>query len=317
MASAQQGFLGGEAAGQAELLKAMQAGNITGRDTTNLSLTQEPLKVESLESSVKILESRSQDIKLYNAIPKMTAYNTVEEFIQLVSYGNMSGGYYREGELSNVADSQYVRRAQYIKYLQITGEVTLQAQLVRSYLDAYGQEVKNKMMWLTRLADKTLSLGDSDVVPEQFDSIYKQHASVGVGNGYLYSTWDAYYKSGTVIDLRGKSLKQVNVEDGAIAVDAAYGNVDSLFAPTTVLSGLSKDYFTTQRIIQDGTGFNGTIGSVVKAIDTTIGKVNLMSDKFMSKTTPKTTANPSDDSTNAPVAAASLSAAVVTGDFLR
>jgi hypothetical protein len=185
MATAQNGFLGGEATGQAELLKAMQAGAITGRDTTGLTLGQEPLKVESLEHTLKLLESRTQDIKLLNAIPKMTAYNTVEEFIQLVSYGSQRGGFYREGELSNVEDSSYVRRAQYIKYLQVTGEVTLQAQMVRSYVDAMSQEVKNKMMWINRLADKTLVHGDSDVVPEQFDSIYKQHASVGTANGFL------------------------------------------------------------------------------------------------------------------------------------
>src|SRR5207253_517105 len=88
---------------------------------------------------------------------------------------------------------------------------------------------------------------------------------------------------------------------------------DSLFAPTTVLSGLSKDYFSTQRIIQDGSGWNGTAGTVVKAIDTTIGKVNLMSDKFMSKAIAKKTSNPSDGS-QAPVAAASVSAALVNSD---
>jgi hypothetical protein len=313
MATAQNGFLGGEATGQAELLKAMQAGAITGRDTTGQILGQEPLKVESLEHTLKLLESRTQDIKLLNAIPKMTAYNTVEEFIQLVSYGSQRGGFYREGELSNVEDSSYVRRAQYIKYLQVTGEVTLQAQMVRSYVDAMSQEVKNKMMWINRLADKTLVHGDSDVVPEQFDSIYKQHASVGTANGFLYSTWDAYYNSGTVIDLRGKSLKQADVEDGAVKVDANYGNVDSVFAPTTVLSALSKDYFATQRIIQDGSGFSGTAGTVVKAIDTTIGKVNLMSDKFMSKAIAKKTSNPSDGN-QSPVAAASLSAALVATD---
>ena len=38
----------GEQAGQ-DLLKAMQAGQVTGRDTTNQLLTQEPLKAESLE----------------------------------------------------------------------------------------------------------------------------------------------------------------------------------------------------------------------------------------------------------------------------
>lgn len=305
------GFMGDADAGKAELLKAMQAGQITGRDTTGIPLTQEPLKVESLEKTLKNLEVRSQDIKLYNAIPKMTAYNTVEEYIQLVSYGAQRGGFYDEGQNSNVEDSTYIRRAEKVKYMQVNGKVTLQAQMVKSYVDAMTQETKNKMMWLTRLADKALTSADSDIVPQQFNSLYKSHASVGTTQDFLYSTFEKYYNSGTVIDLRGGTLKQTHVEDGAIAVDANYGNVDSIFAPTTVLSALSKDYFQTQRIIQGGSGFNGQIGmGGLKSISTTIGDVNLMTDKFMSQDPAKNTATPSDSSL-VPTAAASVSVALV------
>lgn len=306
-----EGFMGNEDAGKAELLKAMQAGQITGRDTTGLPLTQEPLKVESLEKTLKILEMRSQDIKLYNAIPKMTAYNTVEEYIQLVSYGNQNGGFYDEGSNSVVQDSTYIRRAEKVKYMQVNGKVTLQAQMVKSYVDAMTQETKNKMMWLTRLADKALTSADSDIVPQQFNSLYKSHASVGTTQDFLYSTFEAYYNSGTVIDLRGTSLKQGHIEDGAIQVDSHYGNVDSVFAPTSVLSALTKDYFATQRIIQGGTGFNGMIGmGGLKSISTTIGDVNLMTDKFMSQDPAKNSATPSD-SALVPAAATSVSVAVV------
>ena len=62
------------------LLKAMQAGQITGRDTTNKLLTQEPLKAESLEKTLKLIEFRMKDIQLWQAMPKLAAYNTVEEY---------------------------------------------------------------------------------------------------------------------------------------------------------------------------------------------------------------------------------------------
>lgn len=307
--SPEAGFLGGEAAGQAELLKAMQAGQITGRDTTGLSLTQEPLKVESLEKTLKLLESRAKDIKLFNAIPKMTAYNTVEEFIQLVSYGTQRGGFYQEGELSDVEDSKYVRRAEYVKYIQITGEVTLQAQMVRSYVDAMSQEVKNKMMWVTRKANQALVKGDASIIPEEFNSVYKQHASIGATADFLYATFEAYYNSGTVIDMRGKSLRQGDIEDSAVLVDKQFGNVDSLFAPTSVISALSKDYYITQRILQNGTGFDGKIGTVPKSIATTIGDVNLMSDKSMQQDPAKQSGTPADSS-KVPAAAATVTVAV-------
>lgn len=305
---------GGEFADQNELLKAMQAGAITGRDTTNLPLTQEPLKVESLEKTIKLLESRTQDIKLFNALPKLTAYNTVEEYLQLVSYGNQNGGFYGEGALSDVQDSQYIRRAEQVKYIQVTGEVTLQAQMVKSYVDAYTQEVKNKAMWVMRKANSALTKANSNIVPEEFNSIFAQHASVGSGNGFLFSSFEAYYNSGTVIDKRGKSLTQGDVEDGALKIDGNFGNVDSVFAPTSVLSALTKDYYATQRIMQGGNASKMGTGNI-KSLSTTIGDVNIMTDKFMAKNPPRQTTSPSD-SVKAPVAPSAVAATLVNADAL-
>ena len=310
--ASESGFLGGEAEGQAMLLKAMQAGSITGRDTNNLALTQEPLKIESLENTVKLLESRATDFKLLNSFPKLTAYNTVEEFNQLVSYGAQRGGFYNEGELSDVEDSTYTRRSVNIKYLQVTGEVTMQAQMVKSYLDAYQQEVKNKMMWISRLANKTLAIGDSNVVPQQFDGIFKLHQSVGSGNGFLYASMSDYYNSDNVKDLRGASLKQSDIEDGAVTVDAHFGSVDTLFAPPTIISAFSKDYYKAQRIMLNGnSGFDGTVGTTPKAVSTTFGDIKLMTDKSLSRGASKNTNTPSD-SGKVPAAPASVTAALVT-----
>jgi hypothetical protein len=277
----QEGFLGGQQDGAMELLKAMQAGAITGRDTANQTLTMEPLKAESLETTLKVLEYRQKDIKLLNRMPKLTAYNTVEEFLQLQSYGIDRGGFYNEGELSDTEDSQYVRRAEKIKYLQITGEVTMQAQMVRSYVQAMTKEVENKAMWITRKANIAMTKGNSDIIPQEWNGLYKQHANIGVSDGDLYTSLEAYHNSTVVIDLRGKSLKQSHVEDGAVAVDANYGNVSDLFAPTAVISALSKDYYEKQRILQNGSAEQYTYGTIPKAISTTLGDVALMTDKFM------------------------------------
>lgn len=276
-----------------DLQKAMVAGEITGMQTVNLPLTQQPLKAESLEKILKILEFRNSDIKLWNSIPKLSAFNTVEEFLQLSSYGNSTGGFYQEGELSDVVDSSYVRRASLVKYIQVTGEVTMQAQMVRSYIDAMRQEVENKTQWVVRRIDQALTKADSNIIPEEFDSLYAQHASIGTGQGFLYSDFENYYNSGTVIDLRGKSLTQNDVQDAAIQVDLNYGNVNSLFGPTTVISGLAQDYYQSQRILMNAdSGYAGMIGTVPKAIATTIGDVALIGDKFMASDKPRMTVDP-------------------------
>lgn len=274
-----------------ELIKAMQAGEITGRDTTNELLTQEPLKAESLEKTLKLLEFRTKDIKLWGAIPKLPAYNTVEEFLQLESYGTDRGGFYNEGELSDTEDSKYRRRASLVKYIQVTGEVTYQAQLVKSYVDAMRKEIENKTMWVIRKVNGALTKADSSKVSQEFNGLYAQHASIGSAEGDLYTSLDVWQDSTTVIDLRGASLTQSDIEDAAVNVDANFGNVDTLFAPPTVIAGLAKDYFERQRILLGSAGYKGEIGTNPKAIDTTFGSVALSHDKFMKKDPAKTLAD--------------------------
>jgi hypothetical protein len=296
-----------------ELVKAMQAGQVTGRDTTDQLLTQEPLKAESLEKTLKLLEFRMKDIQLWNAMPKLPAYNTVEEFLQLESYGTDRGGFYNEGELSDVEDSKYRRRAELVKYIQVTGEVTYQAQLVRSYVDAMRKEVENKTMWVIRKANASMTKADSNIIPQEFNSLYKQHAAIGAGDANLYTNLDAWQDSDVVIDLRGGSLTQSLIEDAAINVDANYGNVDKLFAPPTVISGLVKDFFKDQRILMGGTGYDGTIGTNPKAISTSFGDVSLHQDKFMKNDLPKRTSD-SATSLKAPNIPSALTAALSGAD---
>lgn len=306
----------GDNANATELLKSMQAGQITGRDTTGLSLTQEPLKVESLETALKVLDARTQDIKLFNALPKLTAYNTVEEYLQLSSYGDMSGGgFYDEGELSDVVDSTYIRRAEHVKYLQVTGEVTLQAQMVRSYVDAYKQEMQNKMMLLMKKANSYLTRADSDVVIQEFNGLYKQHQAVGTGTQNLFADNDAYYRSGTVIDMRGKSVKQEDIEKAAIMVDTNFGTATDLFGPTTVISTLSQDYYNRQRFMITGNNDANisNLGVVPTSIATTVGPIRLNSDKFMKSGEPKNSTTMASNA-QAPQAPTISDVAVAAGD---
>ena len=298
-----------------QLIKSMQAGQISGTQTLGLPLTAQPLKVESLETSMKLLEMKLEEIKLFNAIPKMTAHSTVEEFLQLQSYGASRGGFYSEGELSEIEDSTYVRRAEYVKYIQVTGEVTIQAQMVRSFVDVMAQETKNKMMWVMRTANKALTAANSDMIPDEFNSLYRQHANIGSSTGSIYPSFEDYYNSGVVIDLRGKSLKQFNIENGAIGVDDNHGSPNMLFAPTKVLSAFSQDYYDKQRIIIDGRPVTGTVTDIPKAITTTIANINLVGDKSMKNDDPRKLSNAAT-SLKAPSAPGGVAAPAIVVDTL-
>lgn len=170
------GFGGASQESVDALNKALAAGQITGRETADLTTAGgAPLKVESLEKTLKHLTFRESDIKMWKDIPKKPAYNTVEEFNQQVSYGQDRGGFYAEGELPDEEDSTYVRRAQFTKYLGVTKSVTHQMTLVRSTIgDIMQKTIKDGTMWILRKLDQSLFFGNDKLVDLEFNGFIAQ-----------------------------------------------------------------------------------------------------------------------------------------------
>ena len=169
-----------------QLNKALAAEQITGRDTANLTTASgAPLKVESLEKTLKHLTFRESDIRLWKDLPKKAAYNTVEEYNQQTSYGANRGGWNREGELPEEEDSIFVRRAQLVKYLGVTKSVTHQMTLVNTMVGSIMERtIKDGTMWILRTLNQGLYFGNEKLVPEQFNGFLAQQEQSGAWAAY-------------------------------------------------------------------------------------------------------------------------------------
>lgn len=265
------------AADLAELTKALSAGQITGRETANLTTASgAPLKVESLENTLKVLEFKEQDLALWQKIPKLPAYNTVEEYNQLQSYGTIRGGFNNEGELPEEEDSIYVRRAQLVKFMGTTRSVSHPMQLVNTMIgNVIEQETKNGTLWLLRLADAALTKGDADLIPQQFNGILKQHFDA-------FTTKAQWYDDSTVIDLQGQILTEKSIEDASLAILQNHGIGDLLMAPPSVLSNFVTRFYEA-KFIQPNTPAltNASMGQKVNNFVSQFGNIDLGWDKFM------------------------------------
>ena len=163
----------------AELSKALEAGDLAGGETRNSSTDSgAPLKTESLEKNLKLITFKDSDIRFWKRMPKATAFNTVEEYNQLKSYGADRGGFNNEGELPEEEDSVYVRRAELVKFLGVTKSVSHPMQLVNTNVGNIVQrEVTNGIQWILRKADKGLFWGNDKTTPQEWRGLYAQHAS--------------------------------------------------------------------------------------------------------------------------------------------
>lgn len=280
-----------------QLNKALAAEDITGRDTANLTTASgAPLKVESLEKTLKHLTFRENDIRLWKDLPKKAAYNTVEEYNQQTSYGANRGGWNREGELPEEEDSIFVRRAQLVKYLGVTKSVTHQMTLVNTMVGSIMERtIKDGTMWILRTLNQGLYFGNEKLVPEQFNGFIAQQQQSDA-----WASYDDYMNSEHVVDLRGNSLSEDAIESGANSIVENYGLATQLYAAPSVLSNFVKSFYGN-KFIQPNTAAlsNGIMGQRVQAFDSQFGQIGLNHDVFFKKNPSKTSASAAT-STKAP-----------------
>ena len=263
------GGVGASATEIADLHKALSAGNDINNPGTAAG-EGFPLRTESLEATLKNLTYEMDEIKLFKSIPKVPASNTVEEFNRLVSYGeggarSFNQGFFSEGGLPDEQDSTYERVTVLIKFLGITGRVTHVANTIRAaHGNVIALETMNKTMELLRNLENALFFGDSDLIPEQWDGLYKLIEDGAPDN---------------VIDLRGGVLTEDALNDMLLTIRDNYGQATDAYFGTGPYADLAKQVYDRQRFAYAPAP--GTLGTTITAFQGQHGKINLHDHVFI------------------------------------
>lgn len=181
------------------------------------------LRVESLDSTLKIVSYMMKHIVFYNDIPKSKAYNTVEEYNLLSKYGGKGGFFIEEGGLPRTEDSKYQRKVQFVKFCGTTREITHPMLLIRpAHGNVVAQETKNGAMWMLQRMEENLFHGNSSIISQSFDGLQRQlldgYADADTAGDGLPDVSDEH-----VLDLRGAPLTEgVFAEASKILMDNYY-----------------------------------------------------------------------------------------------
>jgi len=255
-----------------DLNKALKAGqSINPPGGTAVAGDGFALRVESLERTLKNLTFRMEHIKLWKAISKLAAYNTVEEHNILSSYGqNADAGWIDEGDLPSEDDSTYERKFAVVKYIGTVRRVTHVMSLVRpAHQNVIAQETVNGTMHLLRVLEKSLFKARSDLSALQFDGIEK----------LLLDSAPAV----NIIDMRGRPLSEDVLTDGALVISDApnYGQATDLFVNPRVKADLVKAFFPKERYDLFNKKTDGLVGLDIAGFTSPAGDVRFQSDVFI------------------------------------
>ncbi len=231
------------------------------------------LRVESLERTLRNTTYKMQHIRLWRSISKLAAYNTVEEFNLITSYGeNVDAGFIDEGDLPEEDDSTYERKFSVIKYLGTVRRVTHVMSLVRpAHGNVIAQETVSGTMHLLRILEKALFFGDSNLSSLQFDGFERLMLDTSPATN--------------IIDLRGAPLSEDVLIDGSLTIQDQpnYGTPTHLHLNPKVKADLVKTFFPKERynLFSDGKSTGGMVGLDIGGFTSPAGDVRFEANTFI------------------------------------
>lgn len=254
-----------------ELNKALAAGQDIGAPTVAPG-EGFPLRVESLENTLKVTTFTAKEIMFWRRITKIPAYNTVEEHNEQSSYGvNEDSGFITEGALPESDDSTYARKYAVVKFLGTTRAVTHVMSLVRpAHGNVIANETVNGTLHLLRILEKALYYGDSSLSAVQFD-------------GFVKLLTDNV-SSDHIKDLRGAPITEDDLSEAVAITRTTYGFPNELHVNHKTKSELVKTFFPKERH-NTLTDKSGMIGLNVTGFTSDAGDVQFVSNTFLTGNT--------------------------------
>lgn len=246
-----------------------------------------PLRVESLENTLKVTTFTAKEIMFWKRITKIPAYNTVEEHNEQSSYGvNEDSAFITEGALPESDDSTYARKYAVVKFLGTTRAVTHVMSLVRpAHGNVVANETINGTLHLLRQLESALYYGNSALSSVQFDGFIKlitDNAS-----------------STHVKDLRGAPITEDDLSEAVAICRTDYGFPNELHVNHKTKSELVKTFFPKERL-NALTDKSGMIGLNVTGFTSDAGDVQFVSNTFLTGNTKAPNAVAIGDATKIP-----------------
>lgn len=245
---------------------------------------------QSLETTLQVLSFKMDELKLWQRISKKPAYNIFEEYDYLESYGNDEIGFINEGDLPPDDDSAYGKDFARVKFMGTVRSVTHPATLVRMVSGVQpiiDREDRNGTMQLLRTLETAMFFGDDRVNPLSIKGVFQQIEEKAPTN---------------VIDLRGKPIDDVVLEDLDNNASDRYSKIDAVFMESRQKNNLSQILFPDKRFPMPAAANRTNLGMVVEKYTGNNGTFDLESHQFIRRGGPA----PVSVSDKAPVAPTGL-----------
>lgn len=239
------------------------------------------IRYESLSNEITQLSYSLQDFTMATAITRVPTQNVVEQYAVMTSYGNEGmTGFGGEMEISPINDVSIVRKNVNMKHLSDTRRTaTVMARMGNTNIvDPIAMQTEAGILSMFGTIEDTIFYGDADLTngPE--------------GTGDEFDGLAKLIDKNNVLDLRGETLTEKALNNGAVLIKKAFGNPNVVFMPVETKSLFVSEQLTRQIVIQpsasviksgfDVDGFQSTAGALQLYSSTIMGRNQMLNEQL-------------------------------------
>ncbi|AXH71115.1 putative major capsid protein [Bacillus phage BSP36] len=230
------------------------------------------LRREYLEDEVKMLTYDNTDFTIYPLINKTPVSNTVVKYAVFNQHGRTGHSrFVREVGVASINDPNIRQKTVQMKFLSDTKQQSLAAGMVNNIADPMTILTEDAISVIAKSIEWAIFYGDAALTNES-------DQQAGIEFDGLHKLID---QKTNVMDLRGRTLTEADLNKAAVVVGKGYGRVTDAFMPIGVQADFTNSLLERQRSLMPSTEGGMSTGFAVTEFLSSRGKIKLHGSTIM------------------------------------
>jgi hypothetical protein len=260
------------------------------------------LRREYLDDEVKMLAYDTNDFTIYPIINKQQVGSTVVKYAVFNQHGRTGHSrFVREVGVASINDPNIRQKTVQMKFLSDTKQQSLAAGLVNNVSDPMTILTDDAIAVIAKSIEWAIFYGDAALTHETDEQ-------AGIEFDGLHKLID---QKTNVMDLRGKTLTEADLNKAAVVVGKGYGQATDAFMPIGVQADFTNNLLERQRALMPSANGGMSTGFALTEFLSTRGKIRLHGSTIMEND--NVLIEDKMPQQNAPLPPQSVAAAVQTG----
>jgi hypothetical protein len=231
------------------------------------------LRREFLDDEVKMLAFDNSDFTIYPAIAKQQVNSTVVKYAVFNQHGRTGHSrFVREVGVASINDPNIRQKTVQMKFLSDTKQQSIAAGLVNNIADPMTILTEDAIAVIAKSIEWAIFYGDAALTNDTDEQ-------AGIEFDGLHKLID---QKTNVMDLRGRTLTEADLNKAAVVVGKGYGKATDAFMPIGVQADFTNSLLNRQMVIQPASGQGGVAtGFSVTQFMSARGTINLHGSTIM------------------------------------